>query len=57
MELVLFVTDPSQLVPLRWRLQEQVLVEFRRRGIEIAFPQLDLHVRTVPEGLVPARDR
>jgi potassium efflux system protein len=57
MELVLFLTDPSQLAPLRWRLQEQVLVEFRRQGLEIAFPQLDLHVRTVPQGLVPMRDR
>ena len=48
MELVFHVTDPQQVMPLRWRLFEQILREFRRRGIEIAFPQLDLHVRELP---------
>ena len=27
--------------------------EFRKAGIEIAFPQRDLHIRSLPETLVP----
>lgn len=45
MELVFEVTDPRTMAPLRWQLLERVLVEFRRNDIEIAFPQLDVHVR------------
>ena len=45
-ELVFFVTDPRELAPLRWRLFEAILREFRQQDIEIAFPQLDLHLRS-----------
>jgi small-conductance mechanosensitive channel len=30
---------------------------FRQRGIEIAFPQRDLHVRSLPAGLTPERSK
>lgn len=45
MELVFHVTDPRAIAALRWQLLERILVEFRRRDIEIAFPQLDIHLR------------
>ncbi|MDQ6926408.1 MAG: mechanosensitive ion channel family protein [Candidatus Eremiobacteraeota bacterium] len=52
LELVFFVNDPRELAPLRWRLFEAILREFRRREIEIAFPQLDVRVRGAETGVV-----
>ncbi len=38
----------------RRELLERILREFRRRGIEIPFPQLDLHVKDLPRELIEA---
>ena len=38
----------------RRELLERVLREFRRVGVEIPFPQLDLHVKDLPPGLAEA---
>lgn len=44
-ELVFFVTDPRTVAAMRWRLFERILLTFRERDIEIAFPQMDVHIR------------
>lgn len=46
MELIFSISDATMRVPLQWRVMEAVLLEFREQGIEIAFPQLDLHIRS-----------
>ncbi len=38
-------TDPGQYWNELWLLNEQIKLEFDQAGIEIAFPQLDVHVR------------
>jgi small-conductance mechanosensitive channel len=39
-------------MPMRWHvidaLNTQIDAEFRKTGIEIAFPQTDLHIRSLP---------
>jgi small-conductance mechanosensitive channel len=50
MELVFHVVDPQTVAALGWRLLEQILREFRAHDIEIAFPQLDVHVRDQDAG-------
>ena len=52
MELVFHVTDPREVMRLRWRLFEEILVTFRQQGLEIAFPQMDVHLRDVPAELL-----
>ena len=38
-------TDPEEYWPERWELTEQIKLALDAAGIEIAFPQLDVHVR------------
>ncbi|MGH7663698.1 MAG: mechanosensitive ion channel family protein [Gemmatimonadaceae bacterium] len=49
MELVFFITDPRELAPLRWRMFEDVLLAFRRNGIEITYPQLNVNLQRIPD--------
>ncbi len=51
-ELRVFVRNVSQLFAARHELHMEIDRAFREAGIEIAFPQRDLHLRSVPEGLV-----
>ena len=54
-ELRVFVRDVSQLFPARHDLHMSIDKAFREAGIEIAFPQRDLHVRSAPvEWRVPS---
>ena len=48
-ELRVFSPDVSHLMPIRHQLHLEIDRAFRQEGIEIAFPQRDLHVRSVPE--------
>jgi potassium efflux system protein len=41
--------SPNELMPLRDRLNKPINKEFAARGIEIPFPQRDLHVRGGPD--------
>ncbi len=57
-ELRLFVSDLSTYRRLRHDLHIAIDDAFRKHGIEIAFPQCDLHVRSLPLGILanPAAD-
>lgn len=46
-ELRVFIPSIEHLVSIRHELHMTVIKEFRKAGIEIAFPQRDLHVRSV----------
>ncbi|TWT30983.1 Mechanosensitive channel MscK precursor [Posidoniimonas corsicana] len=50
-ELRVFTQDLSHMMPMRHSLMLAVDDEFRKHGIEIAFPQRDLHIRSMPEAL------
>ena len=56
-ELRVFVSNIEYFVPVRHKLHNTIFKEFREAGIEIAFPQRDLHLRSVGElaGLVTQR--
>ena len=44
------VATLSQRLPTIHELNATILEEFRRAGIEIPYPQRDLHLRTLPPG-------
>lgn len=48
-ELRCFSPDVAHLLPIRHQLHMAIDRAFREAGIEIAFPQRDLHVRSLPE--------
>ncbi len=48
-ELRVFSPDVSHLLPIRHELHMAIDKAFRAAGIEIAFPQRDMHVRSLPE--------
>jgi small-conductance mechanosensitive channel len=50
-ELRLFVSDLSTYRRLRHDLHIAIDDEFRKHGIEIAFPQCDMHLRSLPDGI------
>ncbi|NJN40592.1 MAG: mechanosensitive ion channel [Gammaproteobacteria bacterium] len=47
-ELRVFSPDVGSLLPIRHQLHMAIDRAFRTAGIEIAFPQRDLHLRDVP---------
>ena len=49
-ELRVWVSDLSDKLPLQSELHQEIDHRFRQAGIEIAFPQTDLHIRSVEEG-------
>ncbi|MBX3374207.1 MAG: mechanosensitive ion channel [Phycisphaeraceae bacterium] len=54
-ELRVFVPSIDRLVAVRHDMHRSILRRFREKGIEIAFPQRDLHIRTLPGGVpIPA---
>jgi potassium efflux system protein len=55
-ELRVFVRNVSQLFVTRHELHMGVDQAFREAGIEIAFPQRDLHVRSIPENWGPPKE-
>ncbi|MEM7621964.1 MAG: mechanosensitive ion channel domain-containing protein [Planctomycetota bacterium] len=52
-ELRLFIPHIDHLLTVRHALHTAILTDFRREGIEIAFPQRDLHIRSA-DGLAAA---
>lgn len=50
-ELRLFVSDLSMYRRLRHELHMAIDDIFKQHGIEIAFPQCDLHVRSIPQAI------
>lgn len=46
-ELLVWVPDPTQQIPVRNDINFAIDAAFREAGIEIPFPQRDLHLRTV----------
>jgi potassium efflux system protein len=56
-ELRVYIRTVAQLFPTRHELHMAIDKAFREAGIEIAFPQRDLHLRSVPENWKPPSDR
>jgi potassium-dependent mechanosensitive channel len=52
-ELRVFIRTVAHLMPARHELHMSIDKAFREAGIEIAFPQQDLHVRSLPVGWSP----
>jgi potassium efflux system protein len=50
-ELRVFHRDVFQRMPLTHELNTAINTAFAEHGIEIAFPQQDIHVRSVPTGV------
>jgi len=48
-ELRVFIRNAEQLFPVRHELHMSIDKAFREAGIEIAFPQRDLHLRSIPD--------
>lgn len=46
-----YLANLEQRLPTRHDLHSQILLKFAEAGIEIAFPQRDLHLRTIPAEL------
>jgi potassium efflux system protein len=47
-ELRVFVAAPERLGPVRHELHVKIEERLRNAGVELAFPQMDLHLRDVP---------
>ena len=56
-ELRVFIRNVEQLFPTRHELHMSIDKAFREAGIEIAFPQRDLHLRSMPVDWCPPPDR
>jgi len=56
-ELRVFIRNVEQLFPVRHELNMSIDKAFREAGIEIAFPQRDLHLRSMPDGWHPPPGR
>jgi len=50
-ELRVFIPNPDLLLEVRHDLHMEIDRRFRKAGIEIAFPQRDIHIRDVPHNL------
>jgi potassium efflux system protein len=61
-ELRIYVNQMKDRLVTISELHQTIIKEFRRKGIEIAYPQMDLHIRDVaaeagaPSGFVPSSD-
>jgi small-conductance mechanosensitive channel len=51
-ELRIWVLDADDRLKVRSELHQEIDRSFREAGIEIAFPQRDLHVRSVEESVI-----
>ena len=54
-ELRVFLPEVTEFAQIRHELHMAIDAAFREAGIEIAFPQRDLHVRTLPASWQPAK--
>lgn len=48
-QLRVFIPNIEQLIVVRHDMHMRITEAFRQEGIEIAFPQRDLHIRTMPD--------
>jgi small-conductance mechanosensitive channel len=53
-ELRVWIEDADQSLAVRSELYQDILAKFREAKIEIPFPQRDLHLRSVEQGIVEA---
>lgn len=53
LELRVFLPHVDHLVPVKHGLHTRIAEAFRREGLEIAFPQRDLHIRSIAGGGIP----
>lgn len=51
-ELVVYVRDVNDNIDVQRDLRVAITREFRAQGVEIAFPQQDIHIRTAPAGVI-----
>ena len=49
-----FIRGLPDMLPVTHELHVEIDRAFRAHGIEIAFPQRDLHIRSMPQGFAPA---
>jgi potassium efflux system protein len=56
-ELRVFVKDVSDFLAVRHNMHMAVDAAFREAGIEIAFPQRDIHIRSIPDALFPGQPK
>ena len=49
-----YIMNPDERLQIISALNQEIDREFRLAGIEIAFPQRDLHLRSVDQPLPPA---
>ncbi|MHC4128925.1 MAG: hypothetical protein ACYSUA_12285 [Planctomycetota bacterium] len=54
LELRVFVATLAHWIPVETAMREAIVEAFREAGIAIAFPQRDLHVRSVDEAAAGA---
>jgi potassium-dependent mechanosensitive channel len=50
----IFLANLDQRLPTKHDLQTEIKRRFEQEGIEISFPQRDLHIRSMPGTLLPA---
>ncbi|TVQ50989.1 MAG: hypothetical protein EA377_13525, partial [Phycisphaerales bacterium] len=53
----MFIPHISELIKVRHEMHRAIDLAFREAGIEIAFPQRDIHVRTIHSALSLAQDQ
>ncbi|SFF98168.1 Mechanosensitive ion channel [Halobacillus alkaliphilus] len=51
-ELFVWISDPQHVIRIRSNLNFRIDAIFRENGVEIPFPQRDLHVRSVDEKII-----
>ncbi len=54
LELRVFLPHVDHLVPVKHGLHTRIAEAFKREGLEIAFPQRDLHIKSITGGGFPA---
>lgn len=54
LELRVFVASLAHWIPVETAMREAIVESFREAGIAIAFPQRDLHVRSVDQSAATA---
>ncbi len=48
-ELRVFIPSIEHFVPVRHEVNNKIIRQFRQEGVEIAFPQRDLHIRSITD--------
>lgn len=51
-ELFLWISDPKEVIRIKSELNFSIYEQLNKHGIEIPFPQRDLHIKSAPKSLV-----